>query len=128
MFKKFLQYLLFSLLSFLFFLVLIVVVAIVTMGPSVSKNSLLVLKLAGPVMEEGPQGLKEKFFVGNVNTTRDIVNALAKAREDSRIRGLLVSAENADLGFAKAQDLRAAIKDFAAKKPVYGFIEDGDTL
>ena len=128
MFKKFLQYILFSLLSFLFVVLLVVVVAALTMGPSVSKNTLLVLQLAGPLMEEGPQGWKERFLVGNVLTTRDIVTALEKAKGDNRIKGLLLSALNAQLGFAKAQDIREAVKDFAAKKPVYGFIEDGDTL
>lgn len=128
MFKKFLQYVLFSLLSFLFFVVLIVVIAIFTMGPSVSKNSMLVLNLAGPLMEEGPQGWKEKLLVGEVLTVRDILVSLAKAKNDDRIKGLIVTTQNIQLGFSKAQDIRQAIKEFAAKKPVYGFIEDGDTL
>lgn len=128
MFKKFLQYILFSLLSFLFVLLLVMVVAAFTMGPSVSRNSLLVLQLTGPLMEEGPQGWKEKFLIGDVLTTRDILMALDKAKRDDRIKGLLVTALNADLGFAKAQDVREAVKDFAKKKPVYGYIEDGSTL
>lgn len=128
MFKKFLQYILFSLLSFLILLLLIVAVAAFTMGPSVSKNSLLVLKLTGPLMEEGPQGWKEKFLMGDVLTTREIMSSLSKAKDDDRIKGLLVSALGAQLGFGKAQDLRDGIKDFAKKKPVYGFVEDADML
>lgn len=128
MFKKFLQYILFSLLSLFIFLLLIVVIAAFTMGPSVSRNSLLVLNLTGPLMEEAPSGWKEKLLMGDVLTTRDILTSLEKAKKDNRIRGLLVTAMGAQIGFAQAQDIRQAIKDFAAKKPVYGFIEDGDTL
>lgn len=128
MFKKFLQYILFSLLSFLIFILLVVAVAAFTMGPSVSKDTLLVLQLAGPIMEEGPQGWKEKLMIGDVLTTRDILTALSKAKQDSRIKGLLVTSLNAQLGFGKAQDIRDAIKEFAARKPAYGFIEDGNML
>ncbi|MCI0444894.1 hypothetical protein L0152_17010, partial [bacterium] len=70
MLKNLLQYLLFSILSFLLLLVVIIVIAVATMGPNVKENSILVLNLSGPVLEEGPQGFLQRFFMGDVLTTR----------------------------------------------------------
>jgi protease-4 len=129
MLKKLLHYLLFSILSFLLFLVLIVIVAAITMGPNVKENTVLTLEIVGPIMEEGPQGWKEKFLLGDVLTVRDIITSLKKAKTDDRVKALLVSALYAEAGPGKAQEVRSAIKDFAkSKKPVYGFVEDCDML
>ncbi|MCI0617771.1 signal peptide peptidase SppA, partial [bacterium] len=128
MLKNLLQYLLFSILSFLLLLVVIIVIAVATMGPNVKENSILVLNLSGPVLEEGPQGFIQRFFMGDVLTTREIMTSLEKARKDSKIKGLLVSSINAQMGFGKTQEIREGIKRFASAKPVYGFIEDGDPL
>src|SRR6476659_8103227 len=121
MLKNLLQYLLFSILSFLLLLVVIIVIAIVTMGPNVKENSVLVLNVSGPVLEEGAQGFLQKYFMGDALTTRDIMTSLEKARKDSNIKGLLVSSMNAEMGFAKTQEIREGIKRFATAKPVYGF-------
>ncbi len=128
MLKNLLKYLLFSILSFLLLLIVIVVIAVVTMGPDVKENSILVLDISGPILEEGPQGLLERYFLGDVLTTREIMTSLDKARKDSRIKGLLVSSLYAQMGLGKTQEIRSAIKKFASSKPVYGFIEDGDAL
>ncbi len=126
MLKNLLQYLLFSLLSFVVFLVAIVIIAVVTMGPDVKENSILVLDVSGPVLEEGPQGFIEKFMVGDVLTTREIMTSLEKAKNDSRIKGVLVTALNSQLGLGKAQEIRSGIKRFSKSKPAYGYIEEGD--
>lgn len=129
MLKRLLQYLLFSLLSFLLFIVLIVVIAAITMGPDVKKNSILVLDVVGPIMEEGPEGLKEKLLIGDVLTVRDVITSLRKAAKDDRIKALLVTSLYAQMGPGKAQEIRDSVQNFAkSKKPVYGFIEDGDLL
>jgi protease IV len=128
MFKKLLQYIFFSVLSIVLIALFFVVIAAFTMGPKVKRESILVLNLTGPLMEEGLQDWKQKLLTGDVLTVRDIILALQKGARDNRIKGLVVTSLGADLGFAKAQDVRAAIKEFAAKKPTYGFIEDGDTL
>jgi protease-4 len=128
MFKNLLQYLLFSLLSFLLFLIVLVIIAAITMGPDVKENSILLVNISGPVMEEGPHGLLEKYFLGDVLTTRELIRSIEKARNDTRIKGLMVTALGAQMGLGKTQEIRSAIKNFASKKPAYGFIEDGDTL
>src|SRR5262245_23283611 len=101
MFKKFLQYILFSVVSFVLILLFFIGIVILTMGPRVANKSLLVLDLSGTIMEEGPQSFRERLLVGDVLTTRDIILALDKAKRDSRIRGLLVTAMNANMGFGK---------------------------
>jgi len=129
MFKKFTKFLLFSLLSFIGIIAVVVLVLALSMGPRVRENSILVLSLHGPLMEQGPQGWKEQLFLGEVLTTRDIIMSLQKAKTDSRIRALWVSSMFSDMGIGKAQEVRAAIQDFGkSKKPVYGLIEDGDAL
>lgn len=120
---------LFSLLSFIGIIAVVVLVLALSMGPRVRENSVLVLALQGPLMEQGPQGWKEQLFLGEVLTTRDIIVSLQKAKTDSRIRALWVSSMFSDMGIGKAQEVRAAIQDFAkSKKAVYGLIEDGDAL
>jgi protease-4 len=126
MLKNLLQYLLFSILSFLVLLIAVIVIAAVTMGPDVKENSVLVLDLTGPVLEEGPQGVFEKIMLGDVLTTREIITSLEKAKKDSRIKGLLVTAMSTEAGLAKTQEIRSAIKRFAKSKPAFGFIEEGD--
>jgi protease-4 len=96
------------------------------MGPDVKENSVLVLDLTGPVLEEGPQGLIEKFMLGDVLTTREIITSLEKARKDNRIKGLLVTALYTQAGLGKTQEIRSAIKRFAKSKAAFGFIEEGD--
>jgi protease IV len=129
MLKRFLKFLLRLALWFFITLVVLVVITAVTMGPKVESNSALVLDLSGPLPEEGPQDWKEKLLVGEVLTMRGVLSSLNKASSDDRIRALIVNSTFAQVGTGKAQELRAAIKNFAAKskKPVYGFVEDGTT-
>lgn len=126
--KGLLKFVGYSVLSFVIFVISMIVFMALTMGPRVRDNSLLVLDVQGPVSEEGSQGWKERLLIGDVLTTRSIIESLQKAKTDKRIKALLVTAMGADMGIAKAQEIRSAVKDFAKAKPVYGFIETGDTL
>jgi protease-4 len=129
MMKRFLKSLLKVALWLFISLVIVLVITAATMGPSVKQNTALVLDLSGPVPEEGPQDWREKLLIGEVLTTRGVLYSLHKAATDDRIRALIVNSTFAQVGTGKAQELRAAIKGFAAKsrKPVYGFVEDGTT-
>jgi protease-4 len=129
MFKRFLKFILRTVLGiFILFIVLLIVTAL-TMGPKVQSNSVLFLNLSGPLPEEGPQDWKTKLLIGEVLTTRGVLRSLDKAKTDDRIRALVVNSTFTQIGTGKVQEIRAAIKDFAAssKKPVYGFLEDGAT-
>ena len=129
MIKRFLKFILRTILGiFIMFIVLLIVTAS-TMGPKVQSDSALFLDLSGPLPEEGPQDWKTKLLVGEVLTTRGVLRALEKAKTDDRIRALVVNSTFTQIGTGKVQEIRAAIKSFAAssKKPVYGFLEDGGT-
>jgi len=110
-------------------LILLVVVTALTMGPSVKPNSALLIDLSGPLPEEGPQDWKAKLLVGEILTASGLLHSLDKAQTDDRIHALIVNSTFAQVGIGKAQEIRSAIKNFAAKsnKPVYGFVEDGGT-
>ena len=130
MIKRFLKFLLRMVLSFLTLFILFLVITAWTMGPKVKDSSALILDLTGPLPEEGPQDWKTKLLVGDILTMRGVLRSLEKAKTDDRIKALIVNSTFASMGPGKAQELRAAIKKFAAgsKKPVYGFLEDGGTI
>ena len=112
MLRKFFKFILYTILSFIVFVLLMVVFAAATMGPTVKKDSLLVLDLKGPLMEVGPQDWKQRLFMGDILTTRSVISALRKAKTDNRIKGLLVTAYMSEVGIARAQEIRHAIQDF----------------
>jgi protease-4 len=130
MIKKLIKFVLMSFLSFITMIVFFLILAALMMGPRVEDNSVLVLEISGPLLEQGPQNWKERLLVGEVLTTRNIISSLQKAKNDNRIKALLVKSFHAYLGPAKGQEVRSAIKDFAdsTKKPVFGFVENGGTL
>jgi protease IV len=130
MFKRFLKFLLRMVLSFVALLILLAVVTAWTMSPKVRDNSALILDITGPIPEEGPQDWRTKLLVGDILTMRGILRSLEKAETDDRIRAVIVNSTFARIGPAKAQEIRSAIKRFAArsKKPVIGFLEDGGTI
>src|SRR5687768_3127700 len=122
MFKRFLKFLLRMVLSFVALLILLAVVTAWTMSPKVRDNSALILDITGPIPEEGPQDWRTKLLVGDILTMRGILRSLEKAETDERIRAVIVNSTFARIGPAKAQEIRSAIKRFAArsKKPVIG--------
>ncbi len=51
-------------------------------------------------------------FSEDVKTVRNYINALERAKNDSRVLGLYAEMRNVSIGVAHIQELRAAIKDF----------------
>ena len=130
MLKRFFKFLIRMVLYFIALFVILILITAWTMGPKVKENSALVLDITGPVPEEGPQDWRTRLLVGDILTMRGILRSLEKAQTDDRIRALIVNSTYARMGTAKAQEIRSAIKSFAArsKKPVIGFLEDGGTI
>ena len=95
--------------------------------PDVPENSVLVIKLAGEIPDYSPRDpLAEAFGVSQPNSFSSVLTQLRKAKADARIGGVLLDINFPDTGWAKAQELRRAIKDFRASgKPVYAFMELG---
>jgi protease IV len=95
--------------------------------PSIAKNSVLVLKVAGDLPDYTPEDPTAKLFgMGGGQSFTSLLTQLRKAKVDERIGAVLVDIQFPQIGMAKADELRDAIKDVRGSgKPVYAFMEMG---
>ena len=100
---------------------------LVSPGTRVAARSTLVLRPGGELFEIVPNDVLQ--FVGNADsrTVRGYVDALRKAKVDSRVAAVLLAPRALSSPFwGKVQELREAVIDFKASgKPVYAFLEYG---
>ena len=96
-----------------------VVVALEVLGLAVSyisrripQNTVLVMRLEGSISEEAPQDTLSELAFGQRTAVADIVEALDRARTDSRITGLVVHVGQPVMGLAKMQEVRRKIREF----------------
>jgi protease IV len=119
--------------SILVGLVLIVVVGIAIVvsairgnRPSIQDNSVLVLRVAGPLPDYVPDDPFRRIFGGQPQSLSSLMTQLRKAKVDKRITAVLLEIDMPAAGWAKAEELRAGIEDFRTSgKPVYAFMELG---
>lgn len=115
-----------------FAVILVSVIAIaIALGsanaPDVRDNSVLVLKVSGELPDYRPEnptmrllGVKEPLSLTGT------ITQLRKAKIDDRIGGVVLDISFPNIGWAKSEELRDAIKDFRSSgKPVYAFMEMG---
>ncbi len=95
--------------------------------PSVAKNSVLVLKVSGDLPDYTPEDPTAKLFgMGGGESFSGLLTQLRKAKVDERIGAILVDIQFPQIGMAKADELRDAIKDVRGSgKPVYAYMETG---
>jgi protease-4 len=95
--------------------------------PSVPENSVLVLDVSGELPDYSPKDpMAELFGVGQPNSFSNLITQLRKAKVDSRVGAVLLDVSFPSIGWGKADELRAAIKDFRTSgKPIYAFMEIG---
>lgn len=87
-------------------------------GPSVSSNSVLVLDLDGSIVEQRPADLSTALFGSHALVLHEITDALDQARDDSRIKGLVVRIAPLDAGWGKLEEIRSHLLAFrASHKP-----------
>jgi protease-4 len=93
-------------------------------GSSWQKGGVLHLKITGAVPELSPHDSVSRALGRETLDLRDILDALEKSRGDSSISGLLLEVSDAGLGWAQAEEVRAAIARFrGSKKPTWAFLE-----
>ncbi len=114
------------------FTVVILFFALVRIGdrrPSVSDNSVLVLKLRGDVPEK--PGIDIPFPPFNSDSAPTIHEhwaMLRKAAADSRIKAVVLAPSHLGTGWAKVQELRNNVLAFRKSgKPVYAWLESPGT-
>ncbi|SEL04014.1 signal peptide peptidase A. Serine peptidase. MEROPS family S49 [Stigmatella aurantiaca] len=101
-------------LSILFVAGLILLILVASASkPSVPGTLVLELELDQPLQEQVPEDSLAGAFGPEPTTVRDVVEALEKAAQDSRVKSLLVRIDQPG-GIAVAQELRDAVKAFRA--------------
>jgi protease-4 len=92
--------------------VLIVVVLAMTLSKGVDRKTVLEMNLSGSVQEEKDDSLRGRFLQGDVTLISDLRALFEKAGRDDRVVGVMVNIKPFTMGFAKMQELRAAIKAY----------------
>lgn len=97
-------------------------------SPSVEKGSVLVLNLSGAIEEttKSPSlNVQDIVLSGGVETAQAldvIVEALAEAKDNDRIKALYLNCDGVSAGIATLNALREAVKDFKSSgKKVYAY-------
>lgn len=94
--------------------------------PAIRDNSVLALRVYGPLPDYSPDDPFKKFFGGPDQSLTGLVMQFKKAKVDKRIKAIVLDINMSGIGWGKAEELREAIKDFRTSgKPVYAFIELG---
>jgi protease-4 len=110
----------------LIFFVFAIIAASTDSAPVISSKSTLHIKLNGPVKEkaETPDQF-EMIFDKNLNPDLgQIVNAIQRAKKDTKIKGIYFQPVLPEMGYASATILRNALKDFRSSgKYVYSYSE-----
>jgi protease IV len=95
-------------------------------APNIRDNSVLVLRVAGPLPDYVADDPLRRFFGGPEESLSNLVLQFRKAKVDKRIRAIILDINMSGAGWAKAEELRDAIADFRSSgKQVYAYMELG---
>lgn len=95
-------------------------------APPISRNSYLELNIFGNMPERSSVNPFAKIFAGDIPSLEGVLNCIRKAKIDPKIKGIIIRPLASDIGWAKLDELRAAISDFKeSEKPVYVYLEAG---
>lgn len=109
-----------------FVAVAILVSAIRGEQPSIRENSVLTLRVSGPLPDYVPDNPLNRIFATPPQSLSSLLTQFRKAKTDKRIRAIILDIDASETGWGKAEELRAAIEDFRTSgKPVYAYMEMG---
>lgn len=116
--------------AFVLLLVAIIAIALIAESirtPSVSPNTVLVLRVAGELPDYAPDDEFAALLGYEQKTSfSSLITQLRKAKADKRIGAVLLDVGFSELGWGKADELRGAIKDFRKSgKPIYSYTRLG---
>ncbi|MBK9163072.1 MAG: signal peptide peptidase SppA [Acidobacteria bacterium] len=116
----------------LFVLLIVGVIALILFAdmlsrPSVPSNSVLVLSVSGSLPDYVPEDEFAKALgIGQQQSFTGLLTQLRKAKVDNRVGAVLLNINFPGIGWAKADELRDAIKSVRdSGKPVYAYMEMG---
>ncbi len=110
-------------------LIVVVAVAIIVSAvrgnrPSIRDNSVLALKVSGPLPDYVPDDPIRRLFGGQPQSLGSLLAQFRKAKVDKRITAVMLDIDMSDAGWAKSEEIRGAIEDFRTSgKPVYAYME-----
>jgi protease-4 len=94
--------------------------------PTIRDNSVLVLKISGPLPDFVPEDPVRRLLGGNDQSLTALLTQIRKAKVDKRISAILLDVDMTEAGWGKADEIRDAIADFRTSgKPIYAFMEMG---
>ncbi|HYR77078.1 MAG TPA: signal peptide peptidase SppA [Pyrinomonadaceae bacterium] len=92
--------------------------------PSIRDNSVLALRVSGPLPDYVPDDPFRRLFGSQPQSLSSLLAQFRKAKVDKRITAVILDIDGSDAGWAKAEEIRGAIEDFRTSgKPVYGYME-----
>ena len=104
---------------------LIFTALLVGRAPRIDRNSTLMLRVSGDLQEMEPAGVIGQLFEGQP-TVRSLVDALRKAKVDSRVTSVVIRPTGTAALWGKVQEVRDAILDFKrSRKPIVAYMEFG---
>jgi protease-4 len=104
---------------------LMVLAALAGTPPSVPANATLYLPLRAPFPETDSFDVLSQF-VARPATLRTTIQAIHKAKVDSRVKALVITPSTAGALWAQLQEVRSAIEDFRTSgKTVTAYLESG---
>ena len=104
----------------------IVVSALRGNRPSIQDNSVLTLKISGPLPDYVPDDPFRRIFGGQPQSLGTLLAQFRKAKVDKRISAVMLDIDMSEAGWAKSEEIRSAIADFRSSgKPVYAYMEMG---
>jgi protease-4 len=98
-------------------------------GPTVARNSVLVLNLEGELPEVPPIDVDLPFLsTQSQPTVRDVWSALHSAASDDRVKAIALEPRGLNIGWGKLDEIRHDIQEFKKSgKPVYAYLRTPGT-
>src|SRR5882762_3062025 len=92
--------------------------------PSIRDNSVLALKISGPLPDYVPDDPFRRIFGAQPQSLSSLLTQFRKAKADKRISAVMLDIDMSEAGWAKSEEIRDAIADFRKSgKPVYAYME-----
>ena len=99
-------------------IIYVIVIAILLTGrkPHVPGKAILEVNLEQPMVEYVPNQPFLQVMMKDRLVVRDVVDALDRAADDTRVAGLVARVGSEQMGMAEVQEIREAVQRFRAKK------------
>jgi protease IV len=101
-----------------FSVIALVVIALIVAQPGAKRlaaTDILALDLTQPLPDAAPDDGVERILLGERVTLRDVTDALTRAGDDPRVKGVMARVGDGTVGTAGIEELRDAIAAFRAK-------------